>query len=213
MINKKDKICNEEERIAFPKTPRGRPPIMSVSMMKRIHTSISEEDWELLFYNLKGRTVGETLSFLIRSQFSIDGEISVLKQEEAELTAQLAVTRSRIIIQEEKEKERKKRAIMEDIEQRYPGLALKHLIKSTLRNSPSATEISTKPEFIEERYGIVFDVQKLNSEFREISVDYEEIPDVVIAKKYACKRKQLGSLAPEFIPQEFLMAMKRDGVE
>ena len=214
--NIKEKEKQLEERtidITHHKAVRGRPPkITSNPSTKNIHTAIPQEDWELLYYNLKGRTVGETLSYLIRSQFSSDGEISALKQEEAELTAQLAITRSRIVIEEEKEKERRKRAIIEDIEQRYPGLALKHLIKSTLRNSPSATEISTKPEFIEERYGIVFDVQKLNSEFREISVDYEEIPDVAIAKIYACKRKKIGSLAPEFISPEFLSLMKRDDV-
>jgi hypothetical protein len=214
--NIKEKEKQLEERtigITHPKAVRGRPPkITSNPAAKNIHTAIPQEDWELLYYNLKGRTVGETLSYLIRSQFSSDGEISALKQEEAELTAQLAITRSRIVIEEEKEKERRKRALIEDIEQRYPGLALKHLIRSTLRNSPSATEISTKPEFIEERYGIICDLPKLNSEFREISVDYEEIPDVAIAKKYACKRKKIGSLAPEFIPSEFLALMKRDDV-
>ena len=188
---------------------RGRPPVIAGKARKEIHTWIPQEDWELLYFNLKGRSIGEAISSMIRSIYSVDGQLSKLKQEEAELTAQLAVKRSQILVEEEKEKERKKRAATEEIEQRYPGMALKHLISQTVKLSPSAKSITTKPEFIEQRYGIQFNIEKLNKDFPELLTSYQDIPDIVLSEKYQCKRTGQGERVAEFVPPEYLDLIKR----
>ena len=203
-----NEIIDEErkERIELNviESRRGRPPVVVGKVKKELHTWVPQEDWELLYFNLQGRSIGEAISSMIRSIYSVDGQLSKLKQEEAELTAQLAIKRSQILVEEEKEKERKKRAAKEEIEQRYPGMALKHLISQTVKQSPSAVGITTKPEFIEQRYGIKFNIEKLNKDFSELIVSYQDLPDTLLAEKYQCKRTGYGERASEFVPQEFL---------
>jgi hypothetical protein len=208
-----NEIIDEERRVRIemnaPENRRGRPPIVAGKLKKELHAWIPQEDWELLYFNLKGKTIAEALSYLIRSIYSVDGKISMLKQEEAELTAQLAVKRSQILVEEEKEKERKKRAAIEEIEQRYPGMALKHLISQTVKLSPSAKSITTKPEFIEQRYGIKFDIDKLNKDFSELVSSYQDIPDIVLSTKYHCVRTGQGERAGDFVPPEYLDLIKQ----
>ncbi len=208
-----NEIIDEErkERIELNviESRRGRPPVVAGKARKEVHSWIPQEDWELLYFNLKGRSIGEVISSMIRSIYSVDGQLSKLKQEEAELTAQLAVKRSQILVEEEKEKERKKRVAVEEIEQRYPGMALKHLILQTVKSSPSAKSITTKPDFIEQRYGIKFNIEKLNRDFPDLISSYQDIPDIVLSEKYQCKRIGPGERAAEFVPPEYLDLIKR----
>ena len=105
-----NEIKNEERiELNVIESRRGRPPVVVGKIKKELHTWVSQEDWELLYFNLQGRSIGEAISSMIRSIYSVDGQLSKLKQEEAELTARLALKRSQILVEEEKEKERKNR--------------------------------------------------------------------------------------------------------
>lgn len=99
--------------------------------------------------------------------------------------AQLKVARA----EEEQQRENEIRKALR-IEERYPAVAFRHFLTHVRTGYPRITQITMTEEIIREKWGIEFDREKLNSDFPEFLIEYDEgmIQDEELVKRYSIKK-------------------------
>ena len=204
-------VRREEEMFGI-KPKRGRPPETEQKEQKRIHTAIPWEDWELLLLNLRGRTIGETISHLIRSVLSPlgDDEDAVLESQINDIEQQLLKLRAKKKESENRRKERQYIMHHEEFNSRYPGWALKKVIELYLLGHKSEVKMSAGA--ISSVFGISFNVEKFNRDIRMEDLTAEDIhtPEEELIKRYSVVRTGIGTRASEFVPDAYKDILARE---
>ncbi len=194
------------------KPKRGRPPETEPRKLKRINTDIPWEDWELLYLNLRGRTVGETISNLIRSVLSPlgDDEDAVLESQINDIERQLLELRAKKKESENRRRERQYIMHREEFNSRYPGWALKKVIELYLLGRKSEVRMSVGA--ISSVFRISFNVERFNKDIRMEDLTAEDIhtPEEELIKRYSVVRTGIGTRASEFVPDAFQDVLARE---
>lgn len=99
--------------------------------------------------------------------------------------AQLKVARAE---EEQKQEEYIRKALR--IEEKYPAAAFRHFLERVRTNNPGIKQITMKEEIIREKWGIEFNREKLNGDFAEFLVEYDEgmIQDEELVKRYSIRK-------------------------
>ncbi len=156
-----------------------------------IHTTISKKAHDMVPKDVRWKDLVEEVIYA-RYGNQEEIEISLLQKKIDELQFEMA--RVRVELEEKKrnkEREEELRKALR-IEEKYPAFAFRNFIASQIKMKKGLPPITVNDKFIQERWGISFDKEKLNHDIEEndFRVDFEEnlITNEEMVEKYSIKK-------------------------
>lgn len=180
---------------------RGRPRIIHTqeTVPRRIDTQISTQAYQKLTIILeqRGITLRDWIEWNVNGQFMDESQAKYHRLRDEWIKADTKATELKLKIRTMEEELRKEEEIRKTlrIEERYPATAFRHLLKALRTNDRKITGIHMKEEVIIERWGIEFDRERLNKDFHEFLVEYDEglISDEELVKQYSIRKTRAHS--------------------
>ena len=181
----------------FRKLKPGRPKKMvwtESELTSRIHTVISRKHRAMVPEDVSWRELFEW-AIEVRYGDPVKRQYRELKEKEARTEVELYKLKAAVADFEEKQRVEEEIRKTLRIEERYPATAFRHLLKVLRTNNRKITEIHMKEEVIIERWGIEFDRERLNKDFHEFLVEYDEglISDEELVKQYSIRKTRAHS--------------------
>jgi hypothetical protein len=190
----------------------GRPKkliILEGEELINVHTQIPKNYWARVSNDSQGMhiTWADLLKIGIDVKFPLDKDEKRLRElEEAIIYHDTELAKAKTTLGEIKRRKKLDEEIRKSlhIADKYPAYAFRHFIRTVRKANPHKYKITTSDETILQRWGISFDREKLNNEFEDFLIDFEEgiLSDEEIIKSYSIKKEFVRSELESEITKE-----------
>ena len=149
----------------------------------------------------KDQNLSEIVEMAITGLFSDKRESAIEEQGKKVRALEIELARAKLVLNEleaARDKEEKIRKALR-IEERYPAVAFRMMIQWVRRNNPRASRINLGEDAIAKKWGIELDMEKLNSDYEDFIIDFEEgrLGDDVVQKYHVRKAASKSLLESE----------------
>ena len=178
------------------KRRRGRPRLIHTqeTVPRRIDTQVSSQAYQKLTTILerRGITLRDWIEWNINGQFMDETQAKYQQLQDEWIKADTKAVELKLklrALEEEIKNEEKVRKALR-VEERYPAAAFRHLLNTIRAKNVKITGVHMKDEMIADRWGIEFDQERLNKDFYEFLVEYDEglISDEELVKQYSIRK-------------------------
>lgn len=154
---------------------RGRPRKIYLDQDTPVHSSviITKGARDLL---PKDANLSQITEMAIRGLFSDKRESAISEQRKKVRSLEMELARAKLILNEmeaaRENDEKIKKALR--VQERYPAVAFRLMIQWVRKNNPHADRVKLGEDIILKRWGIELDLEKLNHDFEDFIIDFEE---------------------------------------
>lgn len=196
---KNEKVKNNQSTRKRPGRPK-KLVILEGEELFSVHTQIPENYRSRVLNDSHGMHVtwADLLKIGIDVKFPLDKDEKRLRDlEEAIIYHDTELAKAKTTLDEIKRRKKLDEEIRKSlhIAEKYPAYAFRHFIRTVRKANPHKYKISTSDETISRRWGISFNREKLNHEFEDFLIDFEEgiLSDEEIIKTYDVKKEPVRS--------------------
>ncbi len=173
---------------------RGRPLKYADELRTLMHISVSAEDRNRI--KLSGKPAHYFLEFGIHALLGDpdENELNEINERLSEIEPEYFELKTKKRLIEEKIRKLKEIRHNKEIEEEYMRYAFCEILKKQKQHNM----IIIKPSWIEENYGIAFDIEKVNRDFAS-AIEDSDMPAYYVIEKYGIRKIGRGKMENQIV--------------